>query len=90
MPCHYTQLNEAAGMLMLEPQLDRPRKESPLSTTVTCGLAVPRARRPLLLALPICWHEHQVTRGQMRQWLLAPDLQNNSEVVVEKALLNTV
>ena len=90
MPCHCTQLNEGAGVLLLEPQLDRPRKESPLSTTVACGLDVPRARRPLLVALPTYWHEHQVTRGQTRQWLLAPDLQNDSEVVVEKALLNTV
>ena len=52
MPRHCTQLNEGAGVLMLEPQLDRPRKESPLSTTVAYGLDVPRARRPLLVAYP--------------------------------------
>ena len=90
MPCHCTQLNEGAGMLMLEPQLDRPRKESPLSTTVAYGLDVPRTRSPFLVALPIYWHEHRVIRGQMCQGLSTPDLRNNSEVVVEKALLNTV
>ena len=74
---HCTQLNEGAEILMLEPQLDSPRKDSPLHTTVAYGLDVPRARHPLFVAVPIVtWAlGNKMAHGLV---LLAFDLQNNS------------